>query len=43
MLIQAEFPMFGGRIGCDVAGFACDKNAVYFQDCPGPPGAVKHP
>ena len=31
MLVQAEFPMFGGRVACD-ASYACDKNAVYFQD-----------
>lgn len=32
MLVQAEFPMFGGRVACDVASYACEKNAVYFQD-----------
>ena len=32
MLIQAEFPMFGGRVACDTGSYACDKNAVYFHD-----------
>ena len=27
MMIQAEFPMFGGRVGCS-GSFDCDKNAV---------------
>ena len=27
MFIQAEFPMFGGRVGCS-GSFDCDKNAV---------------
>ena len=32
IIVQAEFPMFGGRDGCSGATFACDKNAVYFEE-----------
>jgi beta-galactosidase/beta-glucuronidase len=32
IMVQAEFPMFGGRDGCSGATFACDKNAVYFEE-----------
>jgi beta-galactosidase/beta-glucuronidase len=32
MLIQAEFPMFGGRIGCDGGNLSCAKNPVYFEE-----------
>ena len=31
MLIQAELPMFGGRVGCTVE-FNCSRNAVYFEE-----------
>eukprot|EP01052_Picozoa_sp_SAG31_P001085 SAG31_NODE_35_length_31836_cov_10.841352_4_plen_1036_part_00 len=32
IMVQAEFPMFGGRDGCSGATFACQKNAVYFEE-----------